>query len=177
MKILPQKQLIIPFFVTLLATIAMVVAIFLPFAVATPEYSKELGDVNKFVTSSVTTNDLKSISMPEFANIYKNNTGEIFNATDGNFYIGLLYFIGVFTSASIVFIYFKKAIPVIIFTILNFLAFLFQNIDIAHRNFLTPEAYNHGAGYYLFYIASALAFAGAVWMLIIKIRLKNKSKQ
>ncbi len=77
----------------------------------------------------------------------------------------LLGIIGVGSILCAIFALIKKAIPVIVFDSIAFLIFLILTSGIPG-----------GIGYYIYIISSIIAFAGAVWLLVCKTKIKNANK-
>lgn len=172
-----NKKLLLPFIIALVGAVTIIVCLFLPYATATDAFVEALDaspgniyDANLGISES----DIKNVSTVQFAEIYSKLSYSLFGGGDGYFYIGMVVAIGLFSLVSILFTLFKKATPVIVFTLLNLLVIAFQNYDYYFRGIIPSEAYNCGIAIYLFYIAAALSLIGAIWMLVVKIRLKKQ---
>ncbi len=178
-KFFPDRRIRPPFFIALLGMAAMIITLFLPYASAIGDHAKELSanaDAIMHLNLGITAKDMMNISMVDFARLYNSLSSSIFGNNEGSIYIVLVALIGGFSLLSALFVIFKKATPAIVFTMLSFLVFAFQNYDFEIRNIINGETYNWGFGYYIFYAATVLALAGAVWLLITKIRIKKENK-
>ncbi len=173
-----DKRLIFPYILALLGTIIMVVSVFLPYTTGTEEYKKAIDATRErieYEELGYTNKDLKNLSMVDFARIYSTYSQDIFGNKDGYAQMVIVILIGGFAFLSAVFTLFKKAIPSIVFTILSFLIFLFQNFDFSFRGVVPSITYEWGTGYYIFYAAAILAFIGGVWLLVTKILIKKEN--
>ena len=56
---------------------------------------------------------------------------------------------------------------------LKLVKFHVQNIDYTLRGVIPGDGYGWGIAYYLFPIAAAAAFGGAVWMLVRKVKIRK----
>lgn len=83
-----------------------------------------------------------------------------------SFYTAMVMIIGGFTLLTVLFALLKKATPVIIFNIISAITFLI----------VTPVLKFWGIGCYIFFIAFVVTFVGAIWMLVVKSRLKRQKK-
>ena len=103
---------------------------------------------------------------------------------EGNKYAGTSVFgvimlvmviiIGLFSLLSFVFSLARKPIPVLIFTVLACIAFCVQCWDFTDRGVIGENALSWGSAFYAFIIGVIIALAGAVFMLIQKIRIKKQ---
>ena len=155
-----KKILIIPFLITLIFSIVMIICLFLPYTTATASFSKSLNSYSDTVIYEeldMKAKDVVNVSLFEYAKIYT-NFGEEFlgNESFANFYTALIGVIGALSLLTLIFSIFKKAIPTIVFVILSIGIF--------------------GFGCYLFYIASIIVLIGAVWLLIYKMKNKKQNK-
>ncbi|MBM6699342.1 hypothetical protein H7U32_03195 [Bifidobacterium pullorum subsp. saeculare] len=51
-------------------------------------------------------------------------------------------------------------------------AFLLQNYDFSLRGVVPSDTYAWGAGYYLAFVGVVAGFAGAIWLIVAKHRVK-----
>lgn len=176
-----QNKLLFPFIVALIGTVFMFITIFLPYATANEEQAekfKAYPDEIVYEELDMTAKDMVNISMVEYANVYGNLSEQIWgDASYGIFYIAMVALIGVFSLLSILFAVLKKPIAVAVFSLLSFGVFSIQNFDYTDRGVIPSSTYEWGAAYYVFYIAFAVALAGAIWMLVSKIIQKKQQKQ
>lgn len=168
-----KKSLTVPFLITLLATVLMVVSVFLPYMTATGDVASEIRGLSEALLEE----DLSSFSMPGFAKFCASLTEGI---SDGNVVSGLLYtlvgLVGGFALLAALFALLKKPIPVIVFTVLSFLVFLLQGV-IFGGVIQNSDVYTWGIGYYLFMAAAVAAFAAAIWLKVCKCKLARQMSQ
>lgn len=170
-----DKRLFIPFILAIVGTLLMVISVFLPYLTATESFAKELdSEPNVFVSEEMrlTTQHLKNHSMLRYAKLQ--NT-EIQGA-EGIFHLGMVYAILATAFIAALFSVIKKPIPVIVFTILSFVVFAFQNYDLLLRKIISDTLYTWGYAYYLFYAGTIIALVGGVSMLLVKILIKKELK-
>lgn len=179
MKIKPiEKNLLIPYFISIFGALLMVITLFLPFSTATDDLKAEINKNPDYVfyeDIDLKAGDVINRSMVDYAKVYSTLSSRLFASNEGNIYIGIVAAIGIFALIGLICAIFKKAIPTIIFTILSFLVFAFLSFDFYHRGEIPNESYNWGFGYYIFYIATILTIIGAIWMLIEKLKLIKSS--
>ena len=173
---MPDKKIKIPFLICLITTIIMLISLFLPYASATEEYSKALDAATNSIIDAkhgLTTDNVRNISLYDFARLYGENSSEFFGNNEGYIYVGIVSAIGIFAALATIFTLFKKGTPIIIFTILSALIYWFNCFDFSFRGVIPSDAYIWGYGCYVFYVAAALTLAGAIWLIIEKSKLKK----
>lgn len=174
-----DKKLLIPFIIALIGSALVVVCLFLPFASATDDFAAELdASPNAIINADlgISAADMKNVSTIEFTEIYSQLSYSLFGGNDGYFYIGMVIAIGLFGLLCALFTLLKKATPIIVFSFLNLLIVAFQNYDYYLRGVIGNEVYDWGIAVYLFYISVAISLIGAIWMLVVKIKLKRQNK-
>lgn len=166
-----------PFIITLMATLFMFLTIFLPYGTANKKQEatlKQYPDQVLYEELDITAKDMIHISMVEYTKIYSHLSEQFWGDTSyGVFYIVLVAFIGIFSLLSTLFTILKKPIAITIFSLLSFGVFCIHNSDYRQRGVIPSSSYDWGVGYYVFYIAFAIALVGAVWMLISQINQKK----
>lgn len=176
-----NNKLLIPFIVTLIGAAFMFITIFLPYSTANKERAEKLKaypDQIVYEELDMTAEDMINISMVEYANVYSNLSEQIWGDTSyGIFYIALVALIGIFSLLSVLFSALKKPIAVVVFSLLALGVFCIQNFDYTDRGVIPSSTYDWGAAYYVFYIAFAVTFVGAIWMLVSKIIQKKKQNK
>ncbi|MBE6776541.1 MAG: hypothetical protein E7542_00300 [Ruminococcaceae bacterium] len=173
-----DKKLLIPFIIALVGAVLVVLCLFLPYASATDEFAAALDSSPNSIISQdlrISTNDMKNVSVVDFSYMYSALSYSLFGGNDGYFYIGMVIAIGLFGLLCTLFTLVKKATPIIVFSFLNLLIVAFQNYDYYLRGVIGNEVYDWGIAVYLFYIAAALSLIGAIWMLVVKIKLKKQN--
>ena len=172
-----DKKLLIPFIIALIGSVLVVISLFLPFATATEDFAAELdASPNAIINEDlgISAADMKNVSVVEFSSLYSQLTYSLFGGNDGYFYIGMVIAIGLFGLLCTLFTLLKKSMPIIVFAFLNLLVIAFQHYDYYFRGIIPSETYDCGIAIYLFYIAAALSLIGAIWMLVVKIKLKKQ---
>ena len=162
----------IPFIVTLVAALIMVLCVFLPYASAKKDYAERLDehpDVMIISDMEMTAKDVKHLSMAEYANIYYTMRNELWrDPANGVFLAVLVGLIGGFSLITVLFALGRKPVPAIIFTLLAYGVFALQNYDYTDRGVIPSSSYDWGLGYTLFPIAAIVVVIGAIWMIAKK---------
>lgn len=162
----------------LIGLIIMLICFFLPYATATEnnrEYYEEYPDSMFIDELEMTNADAVNISLFEYFKIYKH----IYNVeTNDSKVIAIICIVlisaaFILTLISLLFTFLKKPIAIIIFNLLNIGVFYANAWDHLDRNVIENNNYNFGIGYYIYYIAAAIVFAGAICMLISKLKEKK----
>lgn len=174
-----KNSLFIPFIVTLIGTILMLTAVFLPYATAIDDHAENIKanpDAVVYEELNMTAQDMMHVSMVEYAYVYGNLADQLFeDPFYGVIYVVLVALIGVCALLASLFALLKKPIAVIVFDVLSFGVFSLQNWDYADRGVISGNYYDWGAGYYIFYIAAGVTLAGAIWLLVNKILAKKQN--
>lgn len=180
MKNVNKKTVLFCVLLTLIGALLMVTCVFLPYATAIDDHAESIQknpDRVVYEELDITAGDMMHVSMFEFANLYGKLGQEMFgSAAAGVLYIALVALIGGFGLLTVLFALCKKPIAVIIFDILVYGVFTLQNWDYTDRGVIPGSNYDWGMGYYLLYVGAAVTLAGAVWMLVIKIKNKKATK-
>lgn len=169
-----NKKLQVPFVVTLIGVLVLVIALFLPYMTAVgemAEYIEEHPERVEIEELDLTASDLANISVLDvddlITGIYGEDDGEI--AT-----IILMVFGGVITITAL-FAVFKKPIAIMLFDIMTGGTFVFLNY-LMEEDFVDVDKYAWGIGYYAIMVAIVVIFACAIWMLVKKIVAKKQLK-
>lgn len=184
-KVMRRHALRLPFWVTLTAAILVVAAFFLPLATAKAEYAdalKKLAAMSSKYTDpfhvmgiELSAEDAIHISMYELAKI----SWAAFDTIDKTFAalgIAIISATGILSLVTLLFTLFKKPVAVMIFNALT-LGVYYMMVRNLKDLVVTPDSnYDLGIAYYLYYIGIAAVFAGAVWLLTGKIKLKRQKK-
>lgn len=171
----------VPLIIALCGVIMLIAAFFLPYAAADSEYKEWLtnhGDGMYAEEIGMTNSDAIGISPFEFLRIYiygaSNYSGS--NQAISVTCIVMIGLIAGFTLLCTLFTALRKPIPLIVFDILTLAVMLLMNFDFESRGVISNSRYVWGIAYYLYFIGSAVTFAGAVWLLITKIIAKKSRK-
>lgn len=173
-----RQALRLPFGVTLIAAIIVVAAFFLPLATANEEYAahlKKYAQVLSVGEIEMTNEDTIHISMYDLARVYwvTYRTIDKILATVVAAIIGAT---GILSLVTLLFTLFKKPVAVIIFNAFTLGAYYLMTWDFKDRGVMPNSRYNWGIAYYLYYIGIVVIFAGAIWLLGVKIKLKRQKK-
>ena len=172
MKKTLNDKLKLPLIVALIGVLILIVGMFLPYMSAVgrmAEYIEKYPDSVGIKEYDMTAADLKDIPMIYLgrvaASAYSEEEGALFHA-----------FVIVFAVLSVLtalFAILKKPIAVMIFGMITCGAFGILNWA-AETDFIDPDKYRWGVGYYAIAIAFAVVLAGAIWMLVRKIAAKKE---
>lgn len=80
----------------------------------------------------------------------------------------------VFSLITLLFVVLKKPIGIIIFNIFIFIAFYMMVWDLNDHGVLKRSLNHWSISYYLYFIAIIVVLAGAIWMLVSKIKMKKQ---
>lgn len=165
---------LLPFVVSLIGVLIIVIALFLPYMTAVgelAEYIEKYPDNIENEEFDMTASDLKDIPMMLMGKIatsaYSEEEGILFNVI-------VIVFVSL-AALTALFVILKKPIAVMIFELIAFGSFTILNIA-TKADFFGADKYACGIGYYAIVIAFAIVFAGAIWMLIKKIAAKKELK-
>lgn len=167
-----------PFLISLLCAVLLVAAFFLPLSSAKGDYrekQKEMSDYPVTEGSSMTYGDLMDISMYECGEVFTILISEGgYTGTMAIGYIALIVAIGLFSLLSLLFVFLKHPVPVLVFNALNLLLYLCWTFsELVESSLLDYNRSDWGVAYYLYYICFLGLFAGAVWLLVVKRRNKR----
>lgn len=173
------------FWVTLTAVVLVVTAFFLPLITAKAEYadalktlaavSSKYADPFNVMGIELTAEDAIHISMFELAKISWAAFGSM-DQTVAALGTAIISATGILSLITLLFTLFKKPVAVMIFNALT-LGVYYMMVRNVKDLVVTPDSsYDLGIAYYLYYIGFAAVFAGAVWLLIAKIKLKRAKK-
>ena len=119
----------------------------------------------------LTASDLKDIPVVSVSQLITGVYGE----DDGVIANVIVTVFGGFLALTALFTILKKPIAVMIFDLFTCGTFAFLNL-LMKEDFIDPDKYAWGIGYYAIVIAFATVFAGAIWMLVKKIAVKKELK-
>lgn len=183
-----KVNLLIPFIVAIVGAAMLIVTLFMPFASATEEHEKYLQDSDKMYMEEIdmTNEDAVNISLLEYIRIYA-TTAEL--GISGDTVIARVVIIDsaivcvviialfiVFAVLTVLFSSLKRPIPIIVFDILSFGVFYLIKWDFEDRGALPNRNYDWGIASVFCYIGIVIAFAGAVWLLVMQIKSKKEIK-
>ena len=171
-----SKKMFIAFVVSVVASLLLVSTAFMPFITASEdraEYYETAGDLWADEDAGIKVKDMKSPSIVSYISIcLKMGMEEI-----GISLAIVLGIWGVFALLTLLFSFLKKAIPIIVFDILALLVFLLLRWDFTDRGVVGEYgAYVWGIANILYFLFAIILFAGAVFMLITKIKIKKENR-
>lgn len=177
-KAIQGDSLKLPFCVTLVVTVIVVAAFFLPLATANTEYAKYLKNHMQTLNemgAEITTEDTINISMFDFVKMYQTVYGTIDKAT-ATVVVAIIGITGILSLMTLLFAILKKPIAVIVCNALTLGAYHLMIWDFKDRKVMPNNHYDWGIAFYLYYIGIVAIFAGAVWLLIAKIKKRRQKK-
>lgn len=169
-----NRKVMIPFLVMVIGIVVMIIGMFLPYMTAVgdmAEYIEAYPDRVEIEELDLTAGDLANIPVISVSKIITGVYGE----DDGAIANVIVLVFGGFLALTALFVVLKKPIPAMIFDLLTCGVFAFLNF-LMNEDFIDPDKYAWGIGYYVILIAVAAVFAGAVWMLIKKSMVKREFK-
>lgn len=177
-KAIHEQPLRPPFLVTVVASIIVLAAFFLPLATADAEYAEYLKThAQDYIMPGieVTNEEVIHISMYEYAMMYMETYNTI-DRTLSTVVVAIIGAAGFLSLITLLFAIFKKPIAVIIFNALSLGVYYLMVWDFKERGVVPNNIYNLGFAYYVYYIGFIAVFAGAVWLLGVKIKQKRQRK-
>lgn len=177
-----ENVLFLPFVTALAGAIILVMAFFLPYASATKEhkqYLKTYSDEMYAEEINMTNKEAVGISMLEYVRVYAMAAQmEISKEYKliGIICVVLMSVIGAFSLLTLLFAALKKPIALFIFNGITFGVFRMLCWDFADRGVVPNYNYVWGISYYLYHAGAIIVLIGAVWLFVIKIRMKHQGK-
>lgn len=175
-----KKALKLPAIIALLATLLMVICVFLPYATVTEEKAEWCDTYPDYVVYeelNMTAKDIKNVSIFDFTRIYYTLCEQLWHDSFyGIFYVAIMGLILGFALIAALFALGRKPIGVMIFAGASMGVFHVQNLDYTMRGVIPGSNYDWGMAHYLFPVAATVAVAAAIWMLVMKIRFKKALK-
>ncbi len=171
-----SNNLFIPFVISLVGVLALVLAFFLPYATAIDDYRDHLENYpdSMYLEEIEMTNEgALDISMLEYARIYAATADMGVAEAVSITCVVLIALVGLFTLLTALFSVLKKAIPLFIFNALAFGVFRLLTWDFEDRGVLLSYRYDYGVAYYLYYIGAFVVLMGAVYLFVVKVKRKK----
>ena len=160
-----KKKLTDSSVICLIAAVLMIVAIFLPYAVARGEFANVLAQIPEsecIEGTNITLRSMNKVSMVEFLKIYAASPAGAGAAKFCGWLVGIM---GAAALLSGVFALLKKPAALLFCNVAVFAAFYLHNGNYSSRQVVPSWEYRYGIGYYLLFVAAIVSVAGAVWML------------
>ncbi len=168
------KKLKVPFIVTLVGVLVMCIGVFLPYLTAVGEIAEYIERNPNRIESkelNLTSGDLKDVPLISVNKLIACIYGE----DDGIVAVVIISVFGGFLALAALFTFLKKPVAIMIFDLLTCGAFLFLNAAMK-EDFIDPDKYAWGIGYYAIIISGIAIFSGSIWMLVKKILTKRALK-
>lgn len=169
----------IPFFITLIGAILLLVMTLLPYASAKDDYKAYLkGSPNDYYVSEIkmTNASAVNISMLEYGRIYAETARQGVYREVSIICIVLIALFAFFSLLTLLMSLLKKAIGIILFDFLALAIFWLMHFDYADRGVLPTDSYGWGIVNYLTYIIGVAVAIGAVWLFVEKRKRKKLAK-
>lgn len=169
----------IPFIMTLIGSVLLLVMILLPYASAKDDYKKYLkNNPNDFYVDEIkmTNASAINISMLEYSRIYAETARQGIYREVSILCIILISLFALFSLLTLIMSFFKKSIGIIIFDFLALVIFWLIHFDFADRGVLPNNSYKWGIANYLTNIVGILVIVGAVWLFVEKRKIKKHRK-
>lgn len=171
-----RKELGPPRIAALIGALIIIAAFFLPIATATEEHREHLekyADYMNVEEINMTNEDAIDVSVFDFARMY----GVLLDTGNRDLGVLMLIVIAVIAVGSVLALlmaFAKKPIATIIFSVLAMGAEWLLLWDFKDRGVFPGNDYGYGMAYYLYYAGAVVILAGAIWMMITKIKLKRE---
>lgn len=177
-----KNKMFAPFCVSLIGSLMIIAAFFLPYTSATDNYKVYLEnnpDEMYAEEISMTNENAVGISMLEYARIFGFATemDDEWSQEVGIADLTVIVSIGLFSLLTLLFSLLKKPVPTIIFNLLNFGAFRLLSWDFEDRGVIPSGNFDWSISYYLYHICALIVIAGAVWCLVTKIQAKKEARK
>lgn len=169
----------IPFLITLIGSVLLLVMILLPYASAKDDYKGYLqSSPDDYYVSEIkmTNASAVNISMLEYGRIYVETARQGVYRDVSILCIALISLFAFFSLLTLIMSLLKKSIGIIIFDILALAIFWLIHFDYADRGVLPSSSYGWGIANYLTYIIGIAVAIGAVWLFAEKRKIKKLAK-
>lgn len=178
-----RKNNILPFIVTLIGSVIIIIAFFLPYTSATDNYREYLeNNPDEMYAEEINMQNENAIgiSMIEYAKIFGYAATEMddeWSQEVGIADLTVIVLIALFSLLTLLFSAIKKPVPTIIFNLLNFAAFRLLSWDFEDRGVIPNGNFDWSISYYIYHICALIIIAGSVWMLIAKRQAKKEARK
>ena len=161
-----KKIIVVSFLAMLIGSIMLIITLFVPFASATDDHREYL---EKYANTV-------SIEELDITRIYSALSGMEISRDISISCIAMISVFAFFALLTLLFSILRKAIPVIIFDLLTFVVFRIIQWDFEDRGVISNSKYDGGIALYIGYIGVVIVMAGAVTLLVMKIKNKKQRK-
>lgn len=170
-----KKRLWISQIIILISVVAILLSLFLPYMKATEEYEDRLDLLEALAAEDgIDTDAMKSMSIAEWVWFYnyaaKEDEGH-YEGSDVMMNIVAVLLVA-FTMLILLLGFKKKPVGIMIFDVLLLGAYSFENFVHVQLE-VVPYNYTWSLAYYLFFVAIAVVFVGAIWLIVDKAKSKK----
>ena len=165
-----KKIIVVSFLAMLIGSIMLIITLFVPFASATDdhrEYLEKYANTVSIEELDITNEQLLDVSALSGMEISRDISISC---------IAMISVFAFFVLLTLLFSILRKAIPVIIFDLLTFVVFRIIQWDFEDRGVISNSKYDGGIALYIGYIGVVIVMAGAVTLLVMKIKNKKQRK-
>ena len=175
-----SEKIKIPFLITFIGSVLLLIMILLPYASAKDDYKEYLkSDPKNYYVSEIkmTNASAVNISMLEYSRIYAETARQGIYKEVSIICIVLISLFALFSLLALLMSLLKKATGIIIFDLLALAVFWLIHFDYADRGVLPTNSYGWGIANYLTYIVGIVVATGAVWLFVEKRKFKRLAKK
>lgn len=172
-------RLKIPFLMTLIGSVLLLIMILLPYASAKGDYKEHLkSNPESYYVSEIkmTNASAANISMLEYGRIYAAMARQGVYREVSIICIVLIVLFVFFSLLTLLMSLLKQAIGIMIFDLLALAVFWIIHFDYADRGVLPTDSYGWGIANYFTYIAGIAVAIGAVWLFLEKRKMKQLAR-
>lgn len=175
-----NDRLFPPRLIAMIAALCAIVAFFLPYISATEDYRSymaERADEKPFDGVDITVADMMDMSLFEYARTYFQG-GEVFfrSSESGTFYGVLITLIGAFALLTLLAAWQRRPVLTLICDLLMAGAFCLVNWDFVDRGIMPDRDRVWAIAHHIYYPLAAVIAVCAVWMFIIKRRVRKAAQ-
>ncbi len=162
--------------ITIVAAVLLLVLLFLPYVSAEEDYAEELEEIEDLYIdeeNEITYGSVIDLSLYEYSklSLFEDSMWDFF---DGVAWVTLAF--AVLAFLTLLCAMGKKPVGTIIFNLLAFAVFVFEDMAFDESVIDENRHYGWGFAHYLIYVALVAVIAGAVWMMVDK-RKARKAAQ
>lgn len=176
-----NNKLSLPRRIVMIAALIAIITFFLPYISATEEYrgymATRAGE-KPFDGVEITVGDMMDMSLFEYARTYYQGGEAIFHSSgSGMFYGVLISAIAGFALLTLLAAWRKRPILTLICDLLMGGAFYLVNWDFVDRGIMPDSDRLWAIAYHLYYPLAAVIAVCAIWMFVVKRRMKKAAEQ
>ncbi len=174
---LKSNKLLYPFVITLIGSLILLITLFTPYASATGAYRDLLNDEGLYFEElNMTKKEAIDLSLFEFGKIYYTTAKMNYEKEISIPCFVSIVVLAVFFIITLIFSILKKPIVISIFNIISLAIFRLITLDFDMRGVVPSSDYKYGYGHYLFYVGIIIVFIGAIYLFIVKRKMKFELK-